>query len=78
MIELLIKISSLKIIKSPQASFTLIQYVLCDVDNVMLSTSACLSGVVVSVIDSYSYDWGSIPGHGNHIIRYALNNIQFI
>ena len=36
----------------------------------------CLGSVVVSMMDSHSCDWGSNPGQGNHIIRYALNNIQ--
>ena len=36
-----------------------------------------LGSIVVSVMDSHSCDRGSSPGEGKHIIRYALNNIQF-
>ena len=39
----------------------------------------CLGSVaVVSVMDSHLCDRGSSPGLSNHIIRYALNSIQFI
>ena len=35
--------------------------------------------IVVSVMDTHSCGRGSSPSKGNHIIiRYALNNIQFI
>ena len=38
-----------------------------------------LGSIVVSVLDSHSCDRGSSPGQGKHIIiRYVLNNIQFI
>ena len=38
----------------------------------------CFGSVVVSVMDSHSCDRVSNPSQGNHIIRYALNNIRFI
>ena len=34
--------------------------------------------LVVSVIVSHLCDCGSNPGQGFHIIRYALNSIQFV
>ena len=42
------------------------------------SKSMYLRNAVVSVIDSHSCDRGSNPSHGNHIICYVMNNIQFI
>ena len=42
------------------------------------SNSVCLDRAVVRVMDSHSCNRGSIPGQGNHIIRYAPNNIQII
>ena len=37
-----------------------------------------LGSIVVSVMDYHSCDRGPSPGQDKHIIRYALNNIQFI